>query len=130
MTAAAVFLALSLYSLLGSLSSPSLSAAVAASLPTTAPAGAPSPQSSSPLSREETPSLETQQQQQLRPRHCLCVRACLPACEEEGLSLDPARTYFNQENSKEGLSLDPPRTYLRCQSASPTEGEEEHRVYL
>ncbi len=68
---------LSLYSLLGCLSSPSFSAAVAASLPTTAPAWAPSPQSSSPLSREETPSLETQQQQQLRLRHCLCVRACL-----------------------------------------------------
>jgi hypothetical protein len=58
------------------------------------------------------------------------VRACLPACEEEGLSLDPTRTYFNQKNSKEGLSLDPPRTYLRCQSPSPTEEEEEHRVYL
>jgi hypothetical protein len=33
----------------------------------------------------------------------------VPACEEEGLSLDPLRTYLNQENSKEGLSLDPPK---------------------
>ncbi len=37
---------------------------------------------------------------------------CVPACEEEGLSLDPLRTYLNQENSKEGLSLDPPRKGL------------------
>jgi hypothetical protein len=39
------------------------------------------------------------------------VSVCVPACEEEGLSLDPTRTY------------------LRCQSPSRTRAQE-HRVYL